>query len=306
MSIETIVLNAVKDKFNKKGDPFRMKHDLKMDGSVCTENHKSPALVITRDTSGWKWHCHRCSESGFIGDKFVNPDATVSKVKQIQKPETPHETYIVTLPHDFIPLVEKCGDQSYYIPEVPFEAHSWLWNYNILGDKMEEFGFGWSQMYQMVILPLYSSDPRVLNGWIGRRILDKTKGKYHIQKPKGSLERLYFTVNSGTIQTILVEDCVSAIRVNDATGITTTALLTTSIDEDLTRKLQGKEVYVWLDADALSKSVKMVSRLRAFGIKTKHIYTSKDPKCYNNVAIKGLWNDVIATGNKSYSPGKEV
>ena len=294
MSVDTIVLRAMETKCTTKGQSFRMKHEVKMDGSICTEPHKDPAMTITRDTGGWVWHCHRCNESGYIGDKFVNPDSTLQKLDQIKDTPVPKVTYIVRLPSDFIPLVEKVGDNSYFCATVPLEATDWLWKYGIFEKEIHEFGFGWSEMYQMVILPLHSSDKRVLTGWIGRRVIDKTKGKYHIQKPKGNKDRLYFTVKGKEDnKIILVEDCISAIKVNKSTGVTTTALLTTSIDENMTRRLRGMEVYVWLDADALAKSVAMVTRFRQLGIEAKHIYTSKDPKCYNCVAIKDLWNQSV-------------
>ena len=292
MSIKTIILKAVKSKFNTKGDSFRIKHEFKMDGSICTEAHKDPALTVTRDTNGWVWHCHRCSESGFIGDMFVDSETTLKKLDQIkEKGFIPKVTYICKLPDDFTPLVNE--NHTLNNDNVPFEAHSWLWKYNITEADMCEFGFGWSEKCQMVILPFYSSDKRVLRGWIGRKIMDTSSSKYHIQKPKGNKDRLYFTVDGAKGKTILVEDCISAIRVNKAIGVTTVALLTTSIDESLTRKLRGEEVYIWLDADALAKSVAMVTRLRQLGINAKHIYTSKDPKCYNSVAIKELWKECI-------------
>ena len=294
MSIDATILKAMGDKFSTKGDSFRLKHEFKMDGSICTEPHKDPALTVTRDTDGWLWCCHRCNESGYVGDRFVNPDHTLKKLEYIKDPPVPKETYMVKLPDDYIGLV---NDNLTLNETVPFEAHSWLWKYNITEKDMKDFGFGWSTIYQMVILPLHSTDPRVLKGWIGRRIfasdIISKQNKYHIQKPKGNKDRLYFTIKGKDDQIILVEDCISAIRVGKSTGITTTALLTTSIDEDMTRRLRGREVYIWLDADALAKSVAMVTRFRQFGIEAKHIYTSKDPKCYNSVAIKELWKEYI-------------
>ena len=285
MSIETIILKAMESKFNTKGDSFRIKHEFKMNGAVCTESHKDPALVVTRDKNGWVWHCHRCAERGYIGDKYVSPDATYHKLRNLKEEELPKKSYVVKLPDDFVPLT----DYNYLLdPDVPFEAHSWLWKYNITEKNMFDFELGWSNKYKMVIVPLYNYLSR-LEGWIGRRVFDSKNKKYHIQKATGS-KRMYFTTGKNTAPTVvLVEDFLSAIRVYKATGVATTALLTTSIDEDLTRQLHGKEVYIWLDADALAKSVAMVARFRQLGIEAKHIYTTKDPKCYNDIAIKDLW-----------------
>ena len=179
MSIDTIVLRAMETKCTAKGQSFRMKHEFKMDGSICTEPHKDPALTVTRDTGGWIWCCHRCNENGYIGDKFVNPDSTLQKLDQIKETPVPKVTYIVKLPDDFVPLVDENLEQT---KGIPFEAQSWLWKYNITDQDMADFGFGWSTRYQMVIMPLRSSDSRVLDGWIGRRIFSSDvlseKGDY--------------------------------------------------------------------------------------------------------------------------------
>lgn len=292
MSIDTILLKTLESRFNQKGDTFRLKHEFKMNGDVCTDKSKGPAMTVTRDTGGWVWHCHRCNESGFIGDKFVNPNMTLKKIENI-KTEKPKEEYIVKLPDDYNSMIR---DKDHVIKkEIPFEAYSWLWKYGITEQDMLDYGFGWSDKYKMVILPLPSTDKRVLRGWIGRNVMDNDQ-KYHIQKPKGS-DRLYFSPSTehGKFkeQVILVEDCLSAIKVYKAIKTKVIALLTTSIDEDLILKLKEDDVYIWLDADALAKSVAMVTRLRQLGIKAKHIYTAKDPKCYNVVAIKELWKECI-------------
>ena len=94
---------------------------------------------------------------------------------------------------------------------------------------------------------------------------------------------------------IVVEDCLSAIRVNDATGVTTLALLTTSIDNDLMRWFRGRHIYLWLDADALAKSIKYVQRMRALSIAAHHLHTPKDPKAYNSLFLTDLWNNIEKT-----------
>ena len=295
MSIDSILLKTLENKFSQKGDTFRLRHEFKMNGDICTDRNKGPALTVTRDTGGWVWCCHRCSESGFIGDKFVNPDMTLKRIENI-KVEKPKEEYMVKLPDDYNSMIR---DKSHVIKkEIPFEAYSWLWKYGITEQDMLDYGFGWSDKHKMVILPLPSTDNRVLNGWIGRNVMDSDQ-KYHIQKPKGA-DRLYFSpacvdTESGNYneKIILVEDCLSAIKVHKATGTKVIALLTTSVDEDLTLKLKKDDVYIWLDADALAKSVAMVTRFRQLGIKAKHIYTAKDPKCYNVVAINEIWKESI-------------
>ena len=93
---------------------------------------------------------------------------------------------------------------------------------------------------------------------------------------------------------VICEDCLSAIKVNLATGYCTVALLNTDVGDDLMRWLRGKKIFLWLDGDMLAESVKKVDTMRQLGLDAKRLYTTKDPKDYNSVYIM----DVVREGER--------
>jgi hypothetical protein len=288
------VIKTLKGLFPEVGATFKIKHEYKMNGDICSDNGKTPAMAVTRDTGGWKWFCHRCKESGFIGDTYNSPLDTTKKITTLGKEVDNSQSNIIpSFPPDFTPMINHNGCTNV---NVPFEAYSWLWKYGLKDEDLFEFGFGWSQKYKRVILPIFTrGNFGTLLGWVGRNVLDKEKAKYYIQKPKKS-DRIYFTLEGSADdddKVILVEDCLSAIKLNKYLNVKTIALLTTSIDNNLINKLKGNKVFVWLDSDVLSQSVAMVSRLRQLGVSAYHIYTTNDPKCHNQTAMGSIWKESL-------------
>ena len=85
-----------------------------------------------------------------------------------------------------------------------------------------------------------------------------------------------FAADLAPILTI-VEDPVSCIKINSA-GFDCIALLGTNLSSDLVKFCKGKRIILWLDEDAIHKSVDYKHRYRMF-VKDIIICTSvKDPK----------------------------
>ena len=88
-----------------------------------------------------------------------------------------------------------------------------------------------------------------------------------------------------------MEDIISAIRVHEATGYYTVALLGTWLSDRLRAKLRGYDIRIWLDSDAIDKSIKYWNSCRAIGLSAKYIYTDNDPKTYSNEVINANMRD---------------
>ena len=137
----------------------------------------------------------------------------------------------------------------------------------------------WSESYNRVIFPIvgrFNEDFDTLQGWVGRNV-EGEKPKYLTRKSKG-VDRLYYECEGDPDHVVYVEDILSALKVHDASGYTTKALLTTHVDVRTVRPHKQAQNYLWLDGDMLSKSIKRVSRLLQFGIKIRSIRTELDPK----------------------------
>jgi hypothetical protein len=296
-AIEDVILNAVAGRY-QTGDTFRLRH------KACTDKDKDPAMNVNRGQNGWAWYCHRCGEGGYIFDSSLSPTQTAAKIAANKEPIN-KVTEHITLPLDFEPIK---GDRTC---TVPYAALHWLWQYSLTNEEIMKFNIGWSGRYKRVIIPLYEfaymgdEIARKLVGWVGREVKYKTKEerkkagvtKYRTRAKKG--KRRHFVCPGEQNTVVIVEDCISAMKVNIATGYTTVALLNTSVGTDLMRWLRGKKIYLWLDGDMLASGVKQVNRMRSLGLAAYHVYTSKDPKEYNPVAIREQLENKAQSGVKS-------
>lgn len=286
--IDRIVNNPQVQVRYRRGDSFRLKHKYKTNGTVCTEDSKDPALIVTRTKNGWVYYCHRCHFQGYLPDSGMSPKETAKRVKLLSDHAESRVQAKIVLPYDFINL----RSESENLDEIPWDAYHHIWQYGITGEDITDHNLGWSPAYNRVIFPLYEyslfgdTKMRKLVGWAGRDP-DWKKGdknaKWITRSEKG--ERRYFTSPGDEDTVVIVEDAISAIKVNRATGYTTVALLNAAISDNLCRKLRGKKIYLWLDGDMLAESLLQVQRMRQLGLDARHIYTPRDPKTYNSVYI---------------------
>ncbi len=306
-TVRKIILEAI-DPYIETGDSFKLMHEYRLDGRECSMG-KDPALSVQRTKDGWIYYCHRCGEQGFIADKDKSPKEVDSMIKRLQEQKPSKVLAAVTLPHDFTPLCKDYESQNmdYRESPIPLKAYHWLWQYNIREEDIDHFNIGWSQGYNRVIIPVYEyaitwnmnheeNIAHKLIGWVGRELDCQTKeerrakkiAKYLTRKQKKG-DRIYFTAfgnkHFGDIF-VIVEDIISAIKINRATGTTVIALLTSHLDSDLIKKCQGRNVLIWLDRNMLAKAIGYMTRFKQFGVNISNISTSKDPKVYNEAFIR--------------------
>jgi hypothetical protein len=277
------------------GYETRIMHPYREDGSPCSKGYGTGAEAcgVYRKNNGWYVHCFRCGFSGFYKDGWGDPQTVKRKLAKIKAEPAYESVAQVQLPEDFLAM------QSVDSP-VPIEAWQWLWNAGLEDSDIIRFELGYSPAYDRVIIPCRTYgvvEPsgkycHKLMGWIGREVKYKTKEerKLHrcvkyLTKKSDAIKHLMFVAPSASIRCVLVED---AIRVNRATRFMAIALLTTYIHKTLMRKLQGMDVTVWLDGDMMAKSVGYVTQMNRLGIRATYCITPKDPKDYNDVAIKDL------------------
>lgn len=303
-TIRNDVLRAVSRRKYNKGDKFRLRHEFKRDGTICTNDKKDPAMTVTKLTRGFVYICHRCGEAGFIDNDKISPAMTKERLNRLSGPLVNVRPFTakVTLPYDFKPMSNEKD------PNIPWQAFHWIWRYSLNYVDINRWNIGWSSGYGRVILPIYeytmsdNNPDKKLLGWIGREVKFKTKeerethkvSKY-ITKKQLNNKRIFFkcpaVINTNNV--ILTEDIISAMKVWNALSgkVETIALLTTSVDNDLILSLKDKNVFLWLDGDMVRKSVRTVSKMRDLGLAAFHMYTPKDPKDYNELFIADMWRN---------------
>jgi hypothetical protein len=194
---------------------------------------------------------------------------------------------------------------------IPWPAYNWVWRNGLNEDDIKKFNIGWSNMWNRVIFPCYQTGwlhpsgarARKIIGWVGREVQYTNKERpdgvsKYITKRSESVKWLHYHVPTKSKENvIIVEDCVSAIRVSNAMRWHGLAMLTTHIPSRLLISLKGMNVWVWLDADAMARAISRTHSLRQLGLNVKFISTTKDPKHYDNLEIHkilkaqgGQWN----------------
>ena len=93
---------------------------------------------------------------------------------------------------------------------------------------------------------------------------------------------------------VIVEDMLSQIRLAAIPDITCLCLLGTSLSSEQfiqLSKLPVKQVFIWLDLDAMNKAVKLQRRLSSICNNIFVIRSKKEPKQLTNKEIQERFNE---------------
>ena len=176
-AIKQEVLDAIGDRF-LQGDSFRMRHRYRVDGSACTGDTDDPAMVVTRVSNGFLFHCHRCHASGCISHSKMSPGQTRKRMEALKKIPIDKSVTQVDLPYDFVAMGNEVDHTA-----VPYAAWHWLWQYQFTNEEMLKYHIGYSSAYNRVIIPIYEfakmgdATAKKLVGWVGRELKYKSKAE---------------------------------------------------------------------------------------------------------------------------------
>lgn len=241
--------------------------------SNCEGEGNQNGVQISRVSDGWTWWCYRCQLKGKFFDIGGSPSDTLARLKRVRKMISKKYQKSVQLPDDFV-------------KEVPDKFLQWLWGYELDGNDVIDNNMGFSEMWNRLIIPVYISgiygntpDDGRMVAWTGRTLAKVTpeNPKWHTVREYG-VKYIYFSLlRPDTDIIVLVEDVISAIKIWKA-GYNAIALLTTYVPNELYLGLKKYNIKVWLDPDAVGKSMGFVSKFSAMGHTAKHLAYFKDPK----------------------------
>lgn len=185
-------------------------------------------------------------------------------------------------PKKFLSLLERAKDvpRGIKLPhdaqnELPVKCLIWLNKYEITRQDILNHGIMYSESKDFLIFPYYGDDKQLV-AWQGRDFKENPKTKWYSQGP---LEDVYKLCGDRSNKCVIVEDIVSAIKV----GRTCQAMPIFGTNCKSRRlaalKLLGvTELFVWLDPDASIKAFTICQEAPTYGMKSRYISTSKDPK----------------------------
>jgi DNA primase len=182
---------------------------------------------------------------------------------------------------------------------------SYLESYGITEDTIKKFGIccttphtyiesesGKYFIGEGIAYPLGLGDYQI-------RLLDTRKMKYYNY---GEVDKLFWALGSAekkseVVEIILVEDCVSAMKLAQS-GYDAVSLLGTKLSNrkvlELTANIKTPKFIVWLDSDNPGQTAaeKIQKTLSLFG-PVYNITTPEDPKNYNESEIDEILGDII-------------
>ena len=258
--------------------PRRYKHD-----EPSCSSGKDACLTITRTLQGWQYYCHRCGEGGTIRLTGLSTRQAAAFARS-NKPSpgvTGAVRGTVRLPADFT-------------QQIPAPGLAWLYKSGITQAEIRTFMIGYSPSQDRVILPVYDRDQRLIY-WQGRYLGDhkRAKARKYTNQYQLGREMTYFCNEGHPVAggVVLVEDILSAIKVGRVTNAV--ALLFATIPRKLVQSLVERgyqTIYIWLDPDKAEYTARQLMRLRSFNYPVRRVYSPRDPKCYNEVAIREFLN----------------
>ena len=172
---------------------------------------------------------------------------------------------------------------TYWSKNIPDIAMEWLNKYDL--EKSELEGLFWNYKTKSLVMPIWKNSKVVCasNRYFCDSV-DAVKSKTEGHKPFITL----FHELSDISCACLVEDYISAIKVSRV--IPTVPLLGSQVPNKhiLFLASRHKNIFVWLDQNKISYSLKLAERLQLLGKSVKVIYTYKDPKYYNTEQISKI------------------
>ncbi len=227
-----------------------------MSRTICPECNSSTGLAPYDDGE----YCHACNSKQHVKSLLANID---SKIETFYKENL---------------LVPSNQNDPW-----PTEAKKYLKQYYITGEMIRHYTIYWSNTVKRIIIP---NDRESSTCAWGRSLTNTPKWiKYGYKK-----SIVYISGNRRTNELVLVEDCISAIRVAQFTNCL--CLSGTSIKDGMSDIISGyKKLIVWLDGDlaGIRGAEKIKREYKLF--KDIRIVTCKqDPKELTNSTIQAILN----------------
>lgn len=182
------------------------------------------------------------------------------------KPQVEREVKRIALPDD-------CIDN------IPWEPATWLSSYDITREEVKRNFITWSPSRQLLIFPFYGNATDDLMGWQGRYFGYNPKhSRYHTE---GQVDDIFWYQNLPAAEKhgiIVVEDCVSAIKVGRYATACPLLGSTLSIKKRTHFKFVSDKLTFWLDYDKADAAYRYAQQCQILGYKTRVVVTHQDPK----------------------------
>ena len=166
-------------------------------------------------------------------------------------------------------------------------ALEWLGKYGIKQEECVRLRMLWSDSTEQLIFPLYKPG-NDLQAWQGRNFAVKAKSKYISH---GKIHEILYPLGRPGDNLILTEDLLSAVKI--ARQGSAMPLWGSEASTHLLMRLKGitNNITIWLDSDKWKNAHDIVKRAQSIGMTACCVFTTLDPKEYNDAQIKFFLNN---------------
>lgn len=165
---------------------------------------------------------------------------------------------------------------------------AWVSKYGISTDELIKNKVYWSNEKQQLIFTFWGN-PGELLCWQARNFAAWAKTKYYTRGKPEHLLPLFQPTGTVTRPLVVVEDCISAIKISRYTA--SMPVLGSSLSPAKLKRMAGlleasMGILVWLDGNMYNKAQEMATRLQLLGVEARAVYTDLDPKEYTDIEIQ--------------------
>lgn len=164
-------------------------------------------------------------------------------------------------------------------------GYDWITSFGITVSEILHNKILWSEQRQQLIFPFYHE--KKLLAFQARNFAPSSTIKYFTRGKLNEVYNIYSRSVEKTTRLVLIEDCVSAIKI--ARQVDAMPCLGSDLPIDKINRLADlyDSFLIWLDYDMYPRAWRLQDRFKLLGKEAHVISTEQDPKMYNDEEIKG-------------------
>ena len=170
------------------------------------------------------------------------------------------------------------------------EVLEWVKQYGLSTIELIKAGCLYNSYWDQLVFPFYDGDRRlVLYQARNFEVLRRQQRKYFTQGDVAQVLPIY-QCNSRSRTLVLVEDCVSAIKLSrycDAMPCLSSNLPKAKL---MRLRVLYDSLIIWLDGNMYDNAMKLAKQAELLGFSASAVYTVEDPKSVDDTEIKDIIN----------------
>lgn len=244
-------------------------HD-RIDCPRCGWGTGTKAAILNHNVKNYSCYCNACG----LVRKQAKGKLSLAEIRQLKElEEQANKPLKLVLPDD-------------YTLDIPAVGRQWLYKCGISPSYWSRLGFGWSEYYQRVVLPVYNHERELV--WYQLRAVHEGQKPKYIQP--SSAKNCVYTVPRAVKPrvAVVVEDIASATRINLLSlNVSAYAVMGTTLTSKQLEVLCSHDlVLTWFDPDtAGERADKKIRRTLGLWVTTRSIKSDVDPKKLSNFEL---------------------